>query len=146
MYNRFASTSGCPAPETKRTGSSCGNLPILIERTVDCAIAIGQQVMTSKQQQVQFMKLCRWFVRISQSSKVGADNVWIWNVHCTVIPFTNDPDSQLLALDAALPRLAAEDSLAAEIVKLKYFAGLGRKEIATALARHAAARVKQVAT
>lgn len=48
-------------------------------------------------------------------------------------PIASDPDSQLLALDAALPRLAEEDSLAAEIVKLKYFAGLGREEIATAL-------------
>ncbi len=48
-------------------------------------------------------------------------------------PIASDPDSQLLALDAALPRLAVEDSLAAEIVKLKYFAGLGREEIAIAL-------------
>lgn len=44
-----------------------------------------------------------------------------------------DPDEDLLALDAALPNLAAEDPLAAEIVKLKYFAGLGREEIAGVL-------------
>lgn len=45
----------------------------------------------------------------------------------------DDRDDELLALDAALPRLAAEDPLAAEVVKLKYFAGLGREEIAAAL-------------
>ncbi len=44
-----------------------------------------------------------------------------------------DPDDEFLALDAALPRLAAEDPLAAEVVKLKYFAGLGREEIAAVL-------------
>lgn len=44
-------------------------------------------------------------------------------------------DEQLLALDAALPRLEAEDPIAAEVVKLKYFAGLGREEIATNLGR-----------
>lgn len=43
------------------------------------------------------------------------------------------PDDELLALDAALPRLAAEDPIAAEIVKLKYFSGLGREDIAAAL-------------
>ena len=42
-------------------------------------------------------------------------------------------DDELLALDAVLPRLAAEDPLAAEIVNLKYFAGLSREEIAAAL-------------
>ena len=45
----------------------------------------------------------------------------------------SDPDDELLALDAALPRLAAEDPVAAEVVKLKYFAGLGREDIAAAL-------------
>jgi RNA polymerase sigma factor (TIGR02999 family) len=44
-----------------------------------------------------------------------------------------DPDADLLALDAALSRLAGEDALAAEVVKLKYFAGLGREQIATVL-------------
>jgi RNA polymerase sigma factor (TIGR02999 family) len=42
-------------------------------------------------------------------------------------------DDKLLALDAALPRLAAEDSIAAEIVKLKYFTRLSREEIASVL-------------
>ncbi len=48
-------------------------------------------------------------------------------------PAADDPDDELLALDVALPRLAAEDPLAAEVVKLKYFAGLGRDEIAAVL-------------
>ncbi|MFO0867414.1 MAG: ECF-type sigma factor [Pirellulales bacterium] len=43
------------------------------------------------------------------------------------------PADQLLALDAALTRLTAEDPLAAEVVNLKYFAGLGREEIAQIL-------------
>lgn len=45
----------------------------------------------------------------------------------------SDRDEELLALDAALPSLAAEDALAAEVVKLKYFAGLGREDIAATL-------------
>ncbi len=44
-----------------------------------------------------------------------------------------ESDDELLGLDAALPRLADDDLLAAEIVKLKYFAGLGREEIAATL-------------
>ena len=44
-----------------------------------------------------------------------------------------EPDDQLLALTPALTRLAAEDPLAAEVAKLKYFAGLGREEIAATL-------------
>lgn len=43
----------------------------------------------------------------------------------------NESDENLIALDAALPRLAAEDPVAAEIVKLKCFAGLNRDEIAS---------------
>jgi DNA-directed RNA polymerase specialized sigma24 family protein len=45
----------------------------------------------------------------------------------------SDSEDELLALDAALPRLAAEDPVAAEVVKLEYFAGLGREDIAAAL-------------
>ncbi len=48
-------------------------------------------------------------------------------------PAAGESDDELLALDAALPRLAAEDPLAAEIVQLKCFAGLGREEIALTL-------------
>ncbi len=39
-------------------------------------------------------------------------------------------DDMLMALDAALPGLVEEDSTAAEVVKLKYFVGLSREEIA----------------
>jgi RNA polymerase sigma factor (TIGR02999 family) len=40
----------------------------------------------------------------------------------------------LLQLDDALTRLAVEDALAAKVVELRYFAGLGHEEVATTLA------------
>jgi RNA polymerase sigma factor (TIGR02999 family) len=43
------------------------------------------------------------------------------------------PVEQLLALDAALDRLAESDPVKAELVKLRYFAGLSEEEAATAL-------------
>jgi len=43
------------------------------------------------------------------------------------------PDSRLLALDDALNRLAEEDSLAARVVELRHFAGLGHERVAQAL-------------
>ena len=46
---------------------------------------------------------------------------------------SDDRDDELLALDELLPRLAVEDALAADVVKLKYFAGLSRVDIATIL-------------
>jgi RNA polymerase sigma factor (TIGR02999 family) len=42
-------------------------------------------------------------------------------------------DERLLALDAALTRLAAEDTLAARVVELRHFAGLSIEDAATAL-------------
>jgi RNA polymerase sigma factor (TIGR02999 family) len=42
-------------------------------------------------------------------------------------------DEQLLALDAALTRLAAEDPVAARVVELRHFAGLSIEDAATAL-------------
>jgi RNA polymerase sigma factor (TIGR02999 family) len=42
-------------------------------------------------------------------------------------------DERLLALDAALTRLAAEDSLAARVVELRHFAGLSIEDAAVAL-------------
>jgi RNA polymerase sigma factor (TIGR02999 family) len=45
----------------------------------------------------------------------------------------SDPDDDLLALDQALNRLAAEDSIAARVVELRQFAGLGHEEIAATL-------------
>jgi RNA polymerase sigma factor (TIGR02999 family) len=44
-----------------------------------------------------------------------------------------EPREDLVALDEALDRLAAEDPLKAELVKLRYFAGLSLSEAATAL-------------
>ena len=41
------------------------------------------------------------------------------------------PDDELLAVNDALARLALEDALAAEIVSLRYFAGLKWEEIST---------------
>lgn len=42
-------------------------------------------------------------------------------------------DDQFLALDDALTKLADEDPLAAKVVELRYFAGLGHEQIAAAL-------------
>jgi RNA polymerase sigma factor (TIGR02999 family) len=44
-----------------------------------------------------------------------------------------DPDETVLAVHDALERLAAVDALKAEIVKLRYFVGLGQPEIAATL-------------
>jgi RNA polymerase sigma factor (TIGR02999 family) len=43
------------------------------------------------------------------------------------------PDDHLLALDAALTRLAAEDPVAAKVVELRHFAGLGHEAVAAVL-------------
>jgi RNA polymerase sigma factor (TIGR02999 family) len=45
----------------------------------------------------------------------------------------NDPPDEVLAVDEALERLAAEDSQAAALVKLRYFAGLTVEEAAQSL-------------
>jgi RNA polymerase sigma factor (TIGR02999 family) len=44
-----------------------------------------------------------------------------------------DADERLLALDAALTRLAAEDPVAARVVELRHFAGLSIEDAAAAL-------------
>jgi len=44
-----------------------------------------------------------------------------------------DPDETVLAIHEALERLAVVDALKAEIVKLRYFVGLGQPEIAATL-------------
>jgi RNA polymerase sigma factor (TIGR02999 family) len=44
-----------------------------------------------------------------------------------------DSDSKLLALDEALIRLAKEDPIAAKVVELKRFGGIGHEETAAAL-------------
>jgi RNA polymerase sigma factor (TIGR02999 family) len=46
---------------------------------------------------------------------------------------TRDQDDRLLALDEALTRLAAEDQVAAKVVELRQFAGLGHEAVAAAL-------------
>jgi RNA polymerase sigma factor (TIGR02999 family) len=43
------------------------------------------------------------------------------------------PDDRLLALDEALGRLAEEDRLAARVVELRHFGGLGHEQIAATL-------------
>jgi RNA polymerase sigma factor (TIGR02999 family) len=43
------------------------------------------------------------------------------------------PDEELLALDEALEGLAAEDALCADLVKLRFFAGLSLGEAARSL-------------
>jgi len=48
-------------------------------------------------------------------------------------PTLATPAEDLLALDDALTRLEAEDARKAEVVRLRFFAGLGEDEIAEAL-------------
>jgi RNA polymerase sigma factor (TIGR02999 family) len=48
-------------------------------------------------------------------------------------PQAPDPDDTLLALDEALTRLAAVDSLAARVVELRHFTGAGHQAVAAAL-------------
>ena len=43
------------------------------------------------------------------------------------------PPDDILALDEALAKLAREDSLCAELVKLRFFAGLTQEKAASAL-------------
>ena len=45
----------------------------------------------------------------------------------------NTPDEDLIALDEALAVLAGEDPLCAELVKLRFFAGLTQKEAAASV-------------
>jgi RNA polymerase sigma factor (TIGR02999 family) len=51
----------------------------------------------------------------------------------TELYVSNDADESLLALDEALGRLAADEPAAAEVVKLRYFAGLTIQQTAAAL-------------
>jgi RNA polymerase sigma factor (TIGR02999 family) len=46
---------------------------------------------------------------------------------------SDDPSEDILELDAALTKLAAAEPLSAEVVKLKYFAGLSLPRVAAAL-------------
>jgi RNA polymerase sigma factor (TIGR02999 family) len=49
------------------------------------------------------------------------------------VSYTPEPADELLALNEALDRLAVEDPTKAELVKLRYFAGLSVQEAALAL-------------
>ena len=53
-------------------------------------------------------------------------------VDVTDLP-ARDPDDQLLALDDALTRLAAEDPQAAQVVEMHHFAGLSHELVAESL-------------
>jgi RNA polymerase sigma factor (TIGR02999 family) len=44
-----------------------------------------------------------------------------------------DPHDELIALDGALTKLAEEDPLAARVIELRRFAGLGHEDVAAAL-------------
>ena len=50
-----------------------------------------------------------------------------------VEPAAEVPAEELLALDAALDRVVTLDPIKAELVKLRYFAGLSEEEAAIAL-------------
>jgi DNA-directed RNA polymerase specialized sigma24 family protein len=45
----------------------------------------------------------------------------------------NEPSADILLLDAALQKLAAEDAVCADLVKLRFFAGLTLEDTARAL-------------
>ena len=51
----------------------------------------------------------------------------------TLVPADDAPDDNLLALDDALSLLAGEDPAKAQLVKLRYFAGLTLEEASQAL-------------
>jgi RNA polymerase sigma factor (TIGR02999 family) len=69
--------------------------------------------------------------RRKQSKKRGGDRVRLDLDHFTAA--TSERLDDLLEIDAALARLAAADPQAAELVKLRYFAGLSIPEAAAAL-------------
>src|SRR5205085_6157716 len=60
----------------------------------------------------------------------GAMQRQVLDAEATAAP---EPREDLLALDEALDRLAAEDPLKADLVKLRYFVGLSLAEAAAAL-------------
>jgi RNA polymerase sigma factor (TIGR02999 family) len=68
--------------------------------------------------------------RRKQSLKRGGEARRVWTADLAA----PDPDDRLLALDEALTRLAARDPLAARVVELHHFAGLGHDQVAEALA------------
>ena len=67
--------------------------------------------------------------RRKQQSKQGGG----WQRHQLTDFPAPDAEDRLLALDAALTGLASEDPLAARVVELRHFAGLGHEDVAAAL-------------
>lgn len=72
--------------------------------------------------------------RRKMADKRGGDQQRVSMSEVQGIPSPNEPRPiDLLALDEALNRLAAEDAQKARLVELRYFAGLSIKEAAAAL-------------
>jgi RNA polymerase sigma factor (TIGR02999 family) len=69
--------------------------------------------------------------RRKQSLKRGGDRA---RLDCDELLLAAEPREDLLALDAALNKLATTDRVAADLVQLRYFAGLTLPEAAEALA------------
>ena len=69
--------------------------------------------------------------RVRQKQQVKRGGEW-QRQELADVP-ARDPDVRLLALDDALVQLATEDPIAAKVVELRYFAGLGHEEIARSL-------------
>jgi len=71
------------------------------------------------------------FARAKNSKKRGGDEIQV--TFDDMLPVTDKKDSQLLALDEALNRLAGFSPRQAQIVEMRYFGGLTEKEIGTAM-------------
>lgn len=69
--------------------------------------------------------------RRKHSRKRGGD--WRQMKLDEALSLTQEPAGELLALDEALNQLAQEDAVKAELVKLRYFAGLSVQQAADAL-------------
>jgi RNA polymerase sigma factor (TIGR02999 family) len=69
--------------------------------------------------------------RRKRSLKRGGDRA---RLDCDLLPLAAEPREDLLALDAALDKLATTDRAAADLVQLRYFAGLTLPEAAETLA------------
>lgn len=69
--------------------------------------------------------------RRKQAAKRGGGAVQVDLSHAENIP--TDEDDRILRVNAALDELAAADPVEAEVVKLRFFAGLGNEEVAALL-------------
>lgn len=67
--------------------------------------------------------------RRKKTQKHGGDH----RQHTLADPEAPQTEDELLELDEALAKLAEEDTKAARVVEMRYFAGMGHEEIATAL-------------